>query len=161
MLQDHILGGGCPQGPAGRTVDVSSTVKGQGGALGGPALLWNVNSQAELGGSPQIHGVSIQYLTQITKMVGKNPSPPRRAPNLQRLDLASLWTLCFDELAVCLGGSTWSEVHKTQNVCTSLLLQRWLGPVQFSCMGRDNHFSTGNGWGETWLMQMQRINFAR
>lgn len=90
---------------------MSSTVKGQGGALGGPALVWTVISQAEVGGSPQICSVSIQYLTQITKMVGKKPSPHRRAPSLQRLDLASLWTLCFDELAVCLGVSTWSEVH--------------------------------------------------
>lgn len=81
---------GVSQGSADRTVDESSKVKGQGGALGGPALLWTVISQAEPRRSPQICGISIQYLTQIIKMVGKNLLPPKRAPSLlptQRLGL--------------------------------------------------------------------------
>lgn len=64
---------GVSQGSADSTMDVSSKVKPQGEALGGPALLWAVISHTEPSGSPQIHGVSIQYLTQIAKMVGKNP----------------------------------------------------------------------------------------
>lgn len=91
---------GVSQGSADRTVDVSSTVKGQSEALGGPVLLWTVNSQGELSGSPRIHGVSIQYLTQTTKMV-----------EICRDWIWHLCRLCFDELAVCLCVSIWSEVH--------------------------------------------------
>lgn len=66
---------GVSQGSADRTMDVSSTVKGQGGALGGPTLLWTVISWVEPSGSPQLHSVSIQYLTQVTKIVGgKTPT---------------------------------------------------------------------------------------
>lgn len=66
---------GVLQGSADRTMDVRSTVKGQGGALGGLALLRTVISQVEPSGSPQLHDVSIQYLTQVTKTVGgKTPT---------------------------------------------------------------------------------------
>lgn len=55
-------------------MDLSSTVKFQGGAVGGPAHLWTVISQAEPSGSPQLHGVSIQYPIQLKRMDRKNPT---------------------------------------------------------------------------------------
>lgn len=55
-------------------MDLSSTVEFQGGGVGGPAHLWTVISQAEPRGSPQLHGVSIQYPIQLTKIGRKKPT---------------------------------------------------------------------------------------